>query len=418
MKRHVTVLILFFLCIALYAEGSGTAIRFVGLKKTKEAYLLNVLKDFAAQDADDVDLHDVETVLQAEGVFSEVHVELAEEQNSSGADDSVSAADTAGEGASLQKYILITVKEKITFIPLPFASYSSDGFMGGFMLMNMNAFGKKNTVVAGGIFRPTMQMGMLTFAKPAVDSHRPGFSMFGSVSNREQRFSDFDDDELCEFDSLSATAAFSVSEKLTRSISLRQGVSYNMCEAWSNNVPSVHQWLTSAGFTWSSVNWNGWYLLSNSFSVEGEAGYSSQNEIIRSYSVRSTLQIPFVPRLRGVLNLSGALDVNKHDAFQSGKGSIGSSILYSDFKTPKIAGAGFNLEGALFRKKIATFSLYTSYECAVAEDADGSAVFAHGPGAGARVYLQQIAFPAVVMGASYNVTQNLWQYVISVGMSF
>ena len=123
MKKYFCLFSLLFFSVFSAFSRQIETIEIIGLKKTDESYVQSLLKEYCGKESSSVDAADVETVLQAEGIFSEVHVFVNEEK------------------------ISIEVKEKITFLPLPFASYSSDGFMGGFVLMNMNAFGRKNNII-------------------------------------------------------------------------------------------------------------------------------------------------------------------------------------------------------------------------------------------------------------------------------
>ena len=104
-----------------------------GLKKTKESYVHRILSEYIGKKESEVKIKEIETILQEQNLFSEISVSLLSEENS-------------------EKCILnINVKEKITFIPLPFVSVSKDGPMGGFVPMEMNALGKKYQYSAGGV---------------------------------------------------------------------------------------------------------------------------------------------------------------------------------------------------------------------------------------------------------------------------
>ncbi|MDE5614200.1 MAG: hypothetical protein K2I74_06080, partial [Treponemataceae bacterium] len=116
--------------LASYAFGAEiTSVRFSGLKRTRESYMQKVLAQFVGADSDVLDLGEVETVLRSEGLFSEIAVSFSE------------------DGATIH----VAVTEKWSFIPLPFCSYTNDGFMGGLILMDNNAFGQKNTLMVGGV---------------------------------------------------------------------------------------------------------------------------------------------------------------------------------------------------------------------------------------------------------------------------
>lgn len=386
-----------------FAEGSKVSeVRFEGLKKTKESYVQKLLEKYAGMEEENVDIKEIETLLQAQGLFSEINVSLSSEGDE-----------------TPHTVIVVKVKEKITFLPLPFASYSSDGFMGGFMLMNMNAFGKKYTLVGGGVFSPSVQTGMLAFSKPAVDIRHPGLSFYTSLSRKNLKFLDFAGNTVMDNKYFTAAADLSVSEKLLPFFTCSIGSHFDMADVLeTDDYPALYQWAGTMSFSLQNVDWNGWYLISQSANLRGELGWSSDEKLIGGCSFKGELQIPFVPRIRGILSGSGAFTYNKNEVFWLSKSSGGSSILDSKFRTDFIAGTSFTVETALLKRKFGTVSLYGSYEYVIAHDFDDTFKSASGPGFGGKLYLQQVAFPAVVMGAAYNINRNKWQYVISVGVNF
>ena len=402
--RHFICLLMFFLfSYCAFAEGSKVSeVRFEGLKKTKESYVQKLLEKYTGMEEENVDIKEIETLLQAQGLFSEINVSLASEGDE-----------------TPHTVIVVKVKEKITFLPLPFASYSSDGFMGGFMLMNMNAFGKKYTLVGGGVFSPSVQTGMLAFSKPAVDIRHPGLSFYTSLSRKNLKFLDFAGNTVMDNKYFTAAADLSVSEKLLPFFTCSIGSHFDMADVLeTDDYPALYQWAGTMSFSLQNVDWNGWYLISQSANLRGELGWSSDEKLIGGCSFKGELQIPFVPRIRGILSGSGAFTYNQNEVFWLSKSSGGSSILDSKFRTDFIAGTSFTVETALLKRKFGTVSLYGSYEYVIAHDFDDTFKSASGPGFGGKLYLQQVAFPAVVMGAAYNINRNKWQYVISVGVNF
>lgn len=395
MKKYFCLFSLLFFSVFSAFSRQIETIEIIGLKKTDESYVQSLLKEYCGKESSSVDAADVETVLQAEGIFSEVHVSVNEEK------------------------ISIEVKEKITFLPLPFASYSSDGFMGGFVLMNMNAFGRKNNIIAGGLVRRNMYTGMMMFSKPAVNISKPGFFAFCSVSYRENEVTDFFNDTVYEGDSFFVRGTLAVEEKLLPFLKLSLDAGYTLANIWdAMEDPVVNLWLFGTKISLSDVNWNGWYLITNSFNARAALGFDADGNYVQEYSAFGELQVPFVPRVRGVLRASGIMSWNKNILLLNGRTDVGSTILYSKFRSERLAASSFMLETSVFRKKVATVSVYGSYECAVARDFDESTAFAHGPGTGLRVYLQQVAFPALALGVSYNVPENLFQVAASIGVAF
>lgn len=396
MKRIIAIFLSVFVAVsALWAEPVAS-IKFEGLKKTKEEYLKDRLKEFIGKDSEEINLNQIETLLQAEGLFSEI--------------------DVKAEGAEL----IVSVEEKITFIPLPFAMYSSDsGFMGGFMLLNMNVFGTKRMLVTGGIFSASEQTGMLIFSKPAGDIQHPGYSVYSSLGHYEGKATDFDDNSYIDAELFSARAKFSVIENLNKYISFSTGVSYWFHNFFTDDISDNHEILVSSRIEINHVNWNGYYLITNGASISAEVGYTtSDSEMVEGISFKGMAQYAFVPMVRGILTCAGELQSGKIVLNKAAASDVLSTIMFKEFKTDQIFCSGLALEEALCKTKFGTVSLFETYEFDMAKDIfDDSFVYCHGPGAGVKLYIKQLAFPAMNIGFSYNVTQNDWKFVASFGMS-
>ena len=129
--------------IKIYENSVITKINFDGLKRTKESYMQSELEEFLYQNADRSTLMQAKTKLTFSGLFSDI---------------AVSYTQTSESEVSLD----ISVKEKISFLPVPFAMYTtSTGFMGGLVVMDMNAFGIKDMAMVGGFFSAKQVSGML-----------------------------------------------------------------------------------------------------------------------------------------------------------------------------------------------------------------------------------------------------------------
>ena len=149
-KPHFSFyLVLFFLliplfqCFCAFAEENqdvknGSLVSFIkieGLGRTKESYMLSVLGKYVGIPESRIDLHEVKVTLEELELFSETEVSLQKDEN--------------GEAV-----LFVKVKEKWSFIPVPFFMYSSStGFMGGAFVMDMNAFGIKDNYVVGGVLK-------------------------------------------------------------------------------------------------------------------------------------------------------------------------------------------------------------------------------------------------------------------------
>lgn len=384
-----------------------TKINFHGLKKTKNFYIQSKVKKFLGVKASDFDRHGLETALQLEGLFDDIQISMKE----------ISETEASVE---------VSLKEKITFIPLPFAMYSSSGFAGGLMVMDTNAFGLKNMFMFGGLYSKSSIMGMAMFSRPPQQNGIPGFSAFFSTSKDENTLVNLDDDEVLKYDSVSLSSRISVSEQIgefnTVSIDgFFKSVSASKVKDFQE-VDSLNS--AGAGLSWqaSKSDWNGWFMSScgAGFSA-GITLYSSKSDYRFGKTVSANLRvqrpISIAERLRFYSAASAFYGKDQHISSCSGGGAGAVTILPGKFRTSEIAGGNAGFEFALFKGKIGTLSVYGDYQAVSARDLDDEFCFMHGPNGGIRVYLAKIAFPALAMGVSYNVTKNSAQFAAAMGIS-
>ncbi|MBR4377100.1 MAG: hypothetical protein IKS91_08785, partial [Spirochaetia bacterium] len=103
-----------------------TDIQIQGLRRTKPEVLLEKLEKFKGTDSADFDTKKLEAELEKTQLFS--------------------LADATVSGSTLH----ITVEEKFSLLPIPFAYLSSDSWGGGLVVMDNNAFGIMDQAAAGG----------------------------------------------------------------------------------------------------------------------------------------------------------------------------------------------------------------------------------------------------------------------------
>lgn len=390
-------------CIAQDEDASQrriTSIKINGLKRTKESYIMESLEQFKGMEAN-VAAKGVEMVLEAQGLFSEVSTEVVPD----------------GDGGK----VVATVREKVSFLPLPIAGGSSDGWMVGLMLMDMNAFGRHDIFTGGAIYGSEMKLGMLSFTKLPKGILRPGFSVSGGFTNsNDKEFTDWDRDVFAEDDTVSAFGRVSLILPLTRHFSVSLGGDYTYRHFDDGTWDTGHMLMGVGALNWRTSHKTDWFTLESGVGLQGKAGSDLGNGALAAQeaSIRGHFQFPLTGRARVDLCLNGILQHNMPTPFQTGKGEIGSSIVVSDFRSNRYGMGRLLCEVALVRGKYAMLSLYGSAETAAARDTDGSFVWCAGPGAGMLLYLNRVIFPAIMGGVSYNINQNRVQGSFSVGMGF
>lgn len=382
-----------------------TKINFSGLKKTKNFYIQSKVKKFLNVSVQDFDLHGLETALQLEGLFDDIQISM---KNSG-----------AGEASAE-----VSVKEKITFIPLPFAMYSDSSVMGGVMVLDTNAFGVKDMFAFGAFGSRDSLMGMAMFSKPPRPDGIPGFSVSVSTSKSTSTLENLEKDDVLKYDSVSFFSSFTVTEQIGEfnSISLK-GFFDSVSADQVDDYPEVDS-LKSGGAEISygilKSDWNGWFMSSTGAEVSaGMTLYASDSEYNHAKTLSAVFHIqqPIVDRMRFYSAGSAFYGDGLHISSYSGGGAGSVTILPGSFKTQQIAGGNAGFELALVKGKIGTISVYGDYQVVSAQDFDDEFYFMHGPNCGLRVYLAKVAFPALAMGISYNAKKNYAQFAAAMGVS-
>ena len=380
-------------------------ITFSGLKRTKDSFLQESLKSYIGRPFNEKLQNELESDLQTMNLFSTIEINPSIQSDGS-------------------TELFINVKEKISFIPLPFAMYSSStGFKAGAFLMDMNTFGKKDMTIAGLMWSPKtiMSVGMFKHA-PKIGA--PGFMVAGNLSKATSIICDSNGDDVLEFDNFNAGISTSILFKLDRYNSLDAGVGYggmflNGDYDFCDDLYDRNKGRIFTSWKIEDNNWNGVFLSSTSFSADAAASFDNKARLVSQLTVAGKIQQPLIPKLRLNIDTGAGIVLNGlvTDGLSRGTGRV--TILDDEFTTEKIAGLSSGLEFALLQlRKIGTFSIYGNYEAVFAQEIDDSLVFCQGFNVGSKVYLSGLAFPAMSIGLAYNATKNKFYFSGSFGMSF
>ena len=385
-------------------------INFSGLKKTRNSYVQSKVKKFIGNPLTEDELHELETAIQLEGIFNEIKIETEQISGS-------------------EAQVNVSVKEKITFIPLPFAMYSNSGYLAGGIVLDTNAFGRKDMFMLGGFLTNTAKTGMASFSKQPKGHGIPGFSIFFSGSKRSPEFQNLDKNLILKYSDVLFNFAFTLTEKLSEHFSFANNFKFvsSTTEEHSDflgaNPESIKVGSTSLAFGYSNSDWNGIFMSTNSASISAEFGITDSDFSEFRYPLSFSFSIGeqhiiFTDRLRFYQKYSGfyAKDFNIALFREQDAGSV--NILPGDFSTDRIIGGNLGLEVSLKKFSWGMLSLYGDYQLVYTRDSDKEYKFEHGPNAGTRVYLAKIAFPALAMGLAYNVPHHRWQFSAAMGVSF
>ncbi len=398
----------FFTALCFYASAVPiTKFNFTGLRKTKPEYIEKVLSRFYGQEADDNTIHEIETALQAEGLFDNIKVQSADQENTE---------NSSGE-------ISISLQEKITFIPLPFAACSNGKWMGGAMILNMNAFGTKSMFMGGTFFTSTSFTGMAAFSKPAANTKDLGYGLFcsGNINSAERK--DIYDETFVKYKQKGFSASGSIHKKITdfTIINTGLGCSWLRFDEYNGYVPQekyVSFINPSAGISHGRQDWNDWFLSTKSLRLESDFYYNTdEKDWSQRYSGSLLFQMPVTKKLRFCSAAGFVYGKNLYFSQFSGGSSGFVSILPGEFSTDRIWGGNTGMEFALKKFKFGLFSFYGNYQACQVRDTNVTFQFCQGAAGGIRLYLSKIAFPAFAMEINKNITTSKWNYTGSIGIS-
>lgn len=391
-------------------------INFIGLKRTKDSYMQARVKEFKGKTLGETDIHELETQIQLIGLFEEINVSTQQ------------ISDTEAE-------INVSVKEKISFIPMPFAMYSnSTGFMFGGVVFDANVFGRQHMLMTGAFFSENSKSGIVAFQKPSMGGGIPGVSIFAQVAGSVPKVVNAENKTVLRYDAFSFGTGVSLSEKLNDDLTFKNGYTFRYFSADDHSdyaglsPESIKYGSISLGLEYSDSDWNGVFMSSNSVSLSSVFALTDSSDSDQRFPMTFSFSIGeehpiFTPKLRMYQKISGSYGINNLIYSFANREDGAVTILSGNFLTEKIIGANAGLEYAVAKFSWGLLSIYSDYQVVYTQDfksidSDGDYEFMHGPNGGVRIYLAKIAFPAVAAGLSYNVTKNYWQFAASVGMHF
>lgn len=396
-----------FIAVSVFSAGIMASaapikgIHFEGLKKTKEFVIQRDLKNYiGAEDSDEI-VHVLETQLQSAGLFSEINIEKT----------------PVDDGTELT----VKVKEKISFLAVPMAMVSSGSVMGGAFVLDSNAFGLRDLVVLGGFFSKSEIRGIWMFSKPPV-GHVPGFSFFGSAGKKNQIFKNLADEEVIDYNMISANSGITITEQINGIFSASMGVNFgfkNFDEKDQETIENNKFMEFKPALRLSHTDWNGVFLSTKTAELTYGAVVYTSHYVWHTFSPRILFQQPvLVNSFRINVNINGFhTKYAPYSAYQ-GNNTLGVNILPSKFGTGSGIGGSAGVEYAALRTRIGTFSVYGAYQCAYVEDLNEEYKVNQGAAAGIQMYLKQLAVPAMSFGMTFNATEKRFGGFFTLGMSF
>jgi hypothetical protein len=343
-------------------------------------------------------LDEVKAALVEMGLFDEIEVSI--------------------EDAAAGPTLAVSVEEKLSIVPLPIFAYTSEGLIGGFGLIDANAFGLNDKAVAVGLYQSAGWMGVLTYTKTPSDRSTFGWTavLVGAVA--ETTVEDDRERALLSYDAAAVDAAFRLRRNIGETIAVEAGLGIRERAVEEGDVAAARVVPVSIGLSARDADWDGVFLSERS--AESKAGYAFGivGDGFAWAEGRIGYERPFFPGLRAVMRAGAFAAPEAPIVLAEGPAAASVSILPSDFRAESLAGLSVGLEARVFGFRTATVSALAAYQAALADGALTGTVFAQGFALGVRLYLSKIAIPAVDLGAAWNAETGLWRGAFGVGMRF
>ena len=393
LKNAIAFSLLLLLASCLWGEAI-TDIQIQGLRRTKPEVLLEKLEKFKGTDSYNFDKKKLEAELEKTQLFS--------------------LADATVSGSTLH----ITVEEKFSLLPIPFAYLSSDSWGGGLVVMDNNAFGIMDQAAAGG-FITSSGWRVLAGYSHIQNQHSPfGWSVSANGGKSKTRVREDDGDLLLTYDSRVFSASAGLNKRLAPWLKASVSSGVNICDVEDSDPASELVIPLTASLTASTASWDGTFLNTTYITTSATYNFSQWHDNYCTLAAKAGWQQHLVQRLRLIAQAGAYHSPDVPVVFAPNQSAAQVCIISSACRASSMAGAGAGLEWGIVQTSLGVPSLYAQYQVLWADTLLSDETWAHGPVAGFKFYLKKIAFPAVDIYCAYNVKTGLYRTSAGAGFSY
>ena len=390
-----TPLLLLFLLLAFPAMGEPiTDIQVQGLRRTKPEVLLEKLEKFKGMDASTFDKKKLEAELEKTQLFS--------------------LADASVSGSTLH----ITVDEKFSLLPIPFAYLSSDSWGGGLVVLDNNAFGIMDQAAAGGFISSSGWRVLAGYSHIQKERAPFGWSVSANGGKSRNRVREDDGDLLLTYDSQVFGASAGINKRLAPWLKGSFSSGVNLCDVEDSAPASELVIPLTVSLTASTARWDGTFLNTIYLTTSATYNYSHWHDNYCTLAAKAGWEQHLVQRLRLIAQAGVYHSPDVPVVFAPNQSAVQVCILNNACRASTMAGAGAGFEWGIVQTRLGVPSLYAQYQVIWADTLLSDEAWGHGPVAGFKFYLKKIAFPAVDIFASYNVKTGLFRTSAGAGFSY
>jgi hypothetical protein len=357
----------------------------------------------------DIDPDEVTQNLLKSGIFSEAKLSVDLE-----------------DGAAV---VGVDVREKWTFIPVPSGYYGSGGWSAGLDLVEFNFLGLRKTLVLGGSDSNLGLSGTLAYIDPRFLRTKTTFKLFASYANSTEEAQFMDGYDFAKFKKTTANAGlyleYPSEAKLRADLELTLRYSGISAADIASNAavllqPETLVLIPGIGITYDDRRFSGYH-------ESGTTAYASylQGIAFRGlssyYALDGSAEEQLGTFLDGLFNLG--FEGRYGSAPFQAQGSLGGpgyrTLPQGGTFSNKSFAAYASLELPFVKSRWCVMTLGAFYEGGAYETGpslDTSELF-HGPGLSYRLYLHDIALPAIGIDYAYNVSAAIPVFSVNIGLS-
>ncbi|SIQ06692.1 Surface antigen variable number repeat-containing protein [Alkalispirochaeta americana] len=384
-----------------------------GLRKTREAVVLQEIPLERGDPLTARTLTDLEEILLDTGIFSEVTLTT---RPAPGEPSPATAAPSGTDPARVD--LVITLREKVTLVPIPFFATDGSAATGGLILLESNLLGLNKQLITVAIAGTEGFNGILIYTDPSI----AGSNWFGSLTTgmmeTEEDHRLPDDTRLRDYTLREQHLSGRLGYRFTRDIRAGAGLRLTDRDISSfrgrKNTQPPEEGLfvvPSVFLDYNATRPRGVLRLGPKASLEaslvtGENHSGDIDDLGWETSAKAELALPLLPSRGGRLRLllSGGIgdmplgeqaEVSARDGYRT--------LPYQKTVADEWAGTAIFAEVPLLNRSWGAFVLSHYWEAGTFDASGHSRQYFAGPGGGFRVYLREVAIPAM----GFDVAANL-----------
>lgn len=399
------VSILLFLCIfGLPADDARLgSLEIEGLKRTKEHVVRDLIGLEAGDAVSDESIAELTIRLQKSDIFANVAVRKREGTSPGFID------------------LVVTIDEKWTLIPIPFFSTDGSDFSGGLFLLESNLFGMNKFLMTAAFGGTDGLNGLVIYSDPSVAGSRWSASTVGSFGRSEER-SELANGTLIrsyttDYQQISLGLGYAISPVLE----LSGRIAYRMWQVdqYTSSFdpdPLDDGFYVEPRLTLSYDDTVPVGALLMGLTAEASGRYVSLDHGLEaSGSAEWALPVLSSHRLRVLVNAGygkmhpvAQRQISAQDGFRT--------LPYQAADADSWASTSVLYDLPVLTMNWGTVVLSHFWEAGIFDSDASKPQLFYGFGGGLRVYLRQVAIPAMGVDIAYNIADPSWVFSFTIGM--